>query len=55
MIAKRSEAKGFRKAELAAALERLLSAGRRARIETLNAGTTREKRVIRFGWARDDG
>jgi RecA-family ATPase len=46
IIARQSEAKAIKKAELVAALDRLLEQGR-LRIETLNPGTTREKKVIR--------
>jgi RecA-family ATPase len=50
IIAKQPEAKGFKKAELVAALGRLLDTGKVC-LETLGEGTTREKRVIRFGSA----
>jgi RecA-family ATPase len=46
IIARQPEAKGVRKVELAAALDRLLERGK-LRIETLIPGTTREKKVIR--------
>jgi RecA-family ATPase len=48
VIAKEPEAKGIRKAELIEAMNRLLDAGM-LNVETLRAGTTREKKVIRFG------
>ena len=48
VIAKHSDAKGFKKGELVAALDRLLSSGHLS-LETLRPGTTREKKVIRFG------
>jgi RecA-family ATPase len=48
VIAKEPEAKGIRKAELVEALNRLLDGGR-LNVEMLRAGTTREKKVIRFG------
>jgi hypothetical protein len=48
VIAEEPESKGIRKAELIEALNRLLDASR-LNIETLRAGTTREKKVIRFG------
>jgi hypothetical protein len=47
VIARQREAKGFKKAEFAEALSRLLESGKLC-LETLRAGTTREKRVIRF-------
>jgi RecA-family ATPase len=46
IIAKQAQATGFKKAEFVAAMERLLGLGK-LRIETLNPGTTREKKVIR--------
>jgi RecA-family ATPase len=49
VIAKQPEAKGLRKAELVAALERLLQDGSRVQLETVRGGTTREKKVLRFG------
>ncbi|HZC57325.1 MAG TPA: AAA family ATPase [Xanthobacteraceae bacterium] len=48
IIAKQPEARGLRKAELAAALDRLLDQGK-ASVEVIKPGTSREKRVIRFG------
>jgi RecA-family ATPase len=48
LIAKEPEAKGVKKPELVASLKRLLDSGR-LRIETLRPGTSREKRVVRFG------
>jgi RecA-family ATPase len=48
VIAKEPESKGIRKAELVEALNRLLDVGK-LNVETLRAGTTREKKVIRFG------
>jgi RecA-family ATPase len=48
IIAKQPEAKGIRKVELATALERLLTEGPLA-LETLRAGSTREKKIIKFG------
>jgi hypothetical protein len=45
---KHPQAKGFKKAELVAALERLMNSGK-LRLETRRACTTREKKVIRFG------
>jgi RecA-family ATPase len=48
IIAKQPEARGIKKSELAAALERLLER-RTIEIETARAGTSREKKVIRFG------
>jgi RecA-family ATPase len=51
VIAKDAEAKGFKKAELAAAFERLLDR-RKLEIETVKPGTSREKKVIRFGLAK---
>ena len=54
IIAKQPEAKGVKKAELVAALGRLLDSGR-LQLGTLRAGTTREKTVIRFGFGvRED-
>jgi RecA-family ATPase len=50
VIAKQPEAKGIKKAELVSALNRLLD-GSKLLVETLKAGTTREKKVIRFGSA----
>jgi hypothetical protein len=52
VIAKDPDAKGFKKAELAAAFDRLLDQ-RRLEIETVKPGTSREKKVIRFGLARE--
>jgi RecA-family ATPase len=46
IVARQPEAKAIRKAELVDALDRLLEQGK-FRIETLNAGTAREKKVIR--------
>jgi RecA-family ATPase len=51
VIATQPEAKGFKKAELVAAQSRLLESGK-VYLETLREGTTREKRVIRFGSAK---
>ena len=48
LIAKQPEAKGLKKSEFTASLDRLL-AQRRIHIETAKAGTTREKKVIRVG------
>jgi RecA-family ATPase len=48
VIARQPQAKGFKKAELVAALDRLLNSGKLS-LETLRPGTTREKKVIRFG------
>jgi RecA-family ATPase len=48
VIAKQSEAKGIRKPELVAALERLLPEGKRIGLETVRGGTAHEKKVIRF-------
>jgi hypothetical protein len=47
VIAKQPEAKGIRKAELVAALGRLLPAGKIA-LETVREGTAHEKKVLRF-------
>jgi RecA-family ATPase len=47
VIGKQPEAKGLKKAELVAALGRLLDQ-RRLGIDTLRPGSTKEKRVIRF-------
>jgi RecA-family ATPase len=47
-IAGEPEAKGLRKSDLVASLKRLLDSGK-LRFETLRPGTTREKRVIKFG------
>ena len=52
IIAKQPEAKGFKKAELADALTRLLDK-RRIDVEILKPGTVRQKSVIRFGLPRD--
>jgi RecA-family ATPase len=46
IIAKQPEAKDIRKAELVAAMDRLLNQGRLS-IETLRPGTTRQKKVIK--------
>jgi RecA-family ATPase len=46
LIAKEPEAKGMKKAELIAALNRLLDRGA-VRVETMWQGTTREKKIIR--------
>jgi len=48
VIAKDADAKGFKKVELAAAFDRLLDR-RKLEIETVKPGTSREKKVIRFG------
>ena len=48
LVSKQPEAKGIRKAEFVSALDRLLDRGR-VRIETLRAGTSREKKIIRVG------
>jgi RecA-family ATPase len=48
VIAKQPEAKGFKKAEMVTAFGRLLDAGK-VQLETLRPGTTRERRVVRFG------
>ena len=48
VISRQPQAKGFKKAELVAAFDRMRSSGR-VRLETLRPGTTREKKVIRFG------
>jgi RecA-family ATPase len=47
VIAKQNEAKRIKKAELVAAMERLLTAGK-LEIETVKPGTTRERKVIKF-------
>jgi len=47
LVAKQPEAKGYRKAEFVAALDRLLDRGR-VRIETLRPGTSRERRIIKI-------
>jgi RecA-family ATPase len=52
VIAKDSDAKGFKKAELVTAFERLLDQ-RKLEIEVVKPGTSREKKVIRFGLARE--
>jgi len=52
VIARDADTRGFKKAELAAALDRLLDQGKLG-IETVKPGTSREKKVIRFGWARE--
>ena len=52
VIAKDTDAKGFKKAELVAAFDRLLDQ-RKLEIETVKPGTSREKKVIRFGLARE--
>jgi RecA-family ATPase len=49
VIAKQPEAKGIRKAELAAAMERLLQHGTQIGLETIGVGSTREKKVVKFG------
>jgi hypothetical protein len=46
------DAKGFKKAELVAAFDRLLDQ-HKVEIETVKPGISREKRVIRFGLARE--
>jgi RecA-family ATPase len=52
VIAKDADARGFKKAELVAAFERLLDQ-RRLEIEIVKPSTSREKKVIRFGLARE--
>jgi RecA-family ATPase len=52
VIAKDPDAKGFRKADLVAAFDRLLDQ-HRLEIETVKPGTSREKKVIRFGLPRE--
>ncbi len=46
LISKQPEAKGIRKSEFVAALDRLLDQGK-VRIETLRPGSSREKKIIR--------
>jgi RecA-family ATPase len=46
VISRQPEAKGIRKAELADAMTRLIERGK-VQVETLNEGTTRQKKVIR--------
>jgi hypothetical protein len=46
LVANQPEAKGIKKAEFVAALDRLLDAGKVC-IETIKPGTSREKKVIR--------
>jgi glycine cleavage system regulatory protein len=52
VIVRDVDAKGFKKAELVAAFDRLLDQ-HKVEIETVKPGTSREKRVIRFGLARE--
>ena len=47
VVAKQPEAKGIKKTELVAALERLIDRGR-VSVEVLKAGTARQKSVVRF-------
>jgi RecA-family ATPase len=49
VISKEPEAKGIKKAELIAAMDRLLKGGKRLSIERVKPGTTREKAILRFG------
>ena len=48
VVSKQSDAKGIRKVEFVAALDRLLAHGG-ARVETLRAGSSREKKIIVVG------
>ena len=52
IICKQPEAKGIKKAELIAALDRLLER-RRLHVETLKPGTVRQKSVLRF-WSSEE-
>jgi hypothetical protein len=52
LIVRDAEAIGFKKGELIAAFDRLLDQ-RKLEIETVKPGTSREKRIIRFGLARE--
>jgi RecA-family ATPase len=52
IIVRNAEAKGFKKGELVGAFDRLLDQ-HKLEIETVKPGTSREKKVIRFGLARE--
>lgn len=54
IVSRQPEAKGLKKSEFVAALDRLLDQ-RKVRVATLRAGSSREKKIIKVGLGNEEG